>query len=84
MQALATLPSLRNATDVTNHLFDVLRTKICAMGYLYLSALIEAHIVECGPSWMRQAKVLKTIDNYLRTGIRFSYFQVDLSTPPIS
>jgi 4-aminobutyrate aminotransferase-like enzyme len=79
LQAMAVLPSVRNLTDVANHLLDHMRAKISSMGYSYLSALIEAQLVESGPAWLRRAKILKTVDNYLRTGIRFCYFQVELA-----
>jgi 4-aminobutyrate aminotransferase-like enzyme len=78
MQAMATLPTVRNQSDVANHLLEELRKKIAAMGYVYFSSLLEAHVVDAGPLWVKNAKVLKTIDNYLRTGIRFAYVQADL------
>lgn len=78
MQALAVLPSVKNRVDVTNLALERLRAKIGTMGYSYLSALVEAQLLETGPAWVRSAAVLKTIDNYLKSGLRFVYFQCEL------
>jgi hypothetical protein len=78
MQAFAALPSVRNRVEVMNHALERLRVKITELGYSYLSALVEAQLLEVGPDRMRQATVLKTIDNYLKSGIRFVYLQMEL------
>lgn len=75
LQALASLPSCRNQAEVENRLLDLVRSRAAARGYEYLSALIEDRVHQTGPAWLRDAGVLRKIDNYLRSGIRFVYLQ---------
>ncbi|MEZ0228315.1 MAG: aminotransferase class III-fold pyridoxal phosphate-dependent enzyme, partial [Planctomycetota bacterium] len=75
LQAMATLPSCLNVSEVENVLLERLRAKVAGMGFEYFSALIEERITATGPTWIKQATVIKKIDNYLRSGIRFVYLQ---------
>lgn len=78
LHATATLPSVRNQDEVENHLLDLLRVRVSAMGFEHLSALIEDRLRETGPAWLHEAQVLRTIANYLRSGRRFVYVQAEL------
>jgi hypothetical protein len=78
LQATATLPGVKNAVEVENHLLDLLRAKVAAAGFEWLSTLIEASAKEAGPAWLREAAVLRKIENYLRSGITFVYAQAPL------
>jgi hypothetical protein len=78
LQAMATLPTVRNQVEVEHHLLEALRAKVKAQGYSYLSALIEERTHESGPEWLKNAKVIRRIQNYLRSGIPFVYLQVQL------
>ena len=49
-----------------------------ALGFEFLSTLIEDRLRETGPAWFRSAAVLERIDNYLRSGNTFAYLQVAL------
>jgi len=79
LQALATLPSVENQVEIENHLFEIVRARARAAGFQFLSALIEERIHQTGPAWFREAGILQTFDNYLRSGVRFVYVQVDLA-----
>ncbi|PYM05496.1 MAG: hypothetical protein DMD82_10885 [Candidatus Rokuibacteriota bacterium] len=79
LQALATLPSVQNHVEIENHLLEIVRSRARAAGFEFLSALIEERIHQTGPAWFREAEILQTIDNYLRSGIRFVYAQVNLA-----
>ena len=57
-------------------------TRALAAGFEYISALIEERIHETGPSWFHEAPIFQTIDNYLRSGIRFVYVQAALVPAP--
>ena len=78
LQAIATSPSVQNAVELENLLLDAVRDETVAAGFAYLSTLIEDSVRETGPAWVRSATVLETLDNYLRSGVRFSYLQVAL------
>jgi hypothetical protein len=78
LQAMATLPSIQNSAEMENRLLDALRDRVAAAGFSYLSTLIEDRVRETGPAWLRSAAVLERIDNYLRSGIAFSYLQADI------
>jgi 4-aminobutyrate aminotransferase-like enzyme len=79
LQAMATLPTVQNATELENHLLDALRDRAVAAGFTFLSTLIEDRLRETGPEWLRSAAVLARIDNYLRSGVRFAYLQAALT-----
>jgi hypothetical protein len=78
LQAMATLPTVQNHVDLENHLLDSIKTRAVAAGFEYLSTLIEERLHTSGPAWFRDAAVLERIDNYLRSGSAFAYFQVGL------
>jgi len=75
LQAMATLPLVRNQFEVESLLLDALREKVLAAGFTHVSALIEERFLETGPRWLGEAAVLRRIENYLRSGIRFVYVQ---------
>jgi len=81
LQAMATLPAVRNAVALENHLLESLRERAIAAGFEFLSTLIEARLLETGTPWFTSAAVLQRIDNYLRSGIGFAYLQVALQPP---
>jgi hypothetical protein len=72
-------PSVENAGEIGRRLLELLRARAVAQGYLRLSALIEEQWRESGPAWLRSAEVLRVVDNYLRSGLRFVYLQATLA-----
>jgi 4-aminobutyrate aminotransferase-like enzyme len=82
LQAMATLPTAQNASDLENLLFDLLRERAIAAGFEYLSTLIEDRLRETGPAWFRDAAVLERIEDYLGGGSTFAYCQVPLQPVP--
>jgi hypothetical protein len=85
LQALATLPAVRNTVDLENHLLESVRERAVADGFAFLSTLIEDRVRVDGPPWLAGATVLERIENYLRTGIDFVYLQApitDQQAPP--
>ena len=44
--------------------------------------LIEDRLRETGPAWLQSAAALERIDNYLRSGMAFTYLQVPLQPAP--
>ena len=80
LQAMATLPSIQNREEIENHLLEIIRERARTEGYEFLSTLIEDRLRETGPSWLRDAVPLTTVDNYLRSGFRFTYLQAALGT----
>jgi hypothetical protein len=78
LEAMATLPSVQNAAALENLLLDAVRERATGAGFEYLSTLIEARLLETGPSWLKESATLKRVDNYLRSGIPFVYLQVPL------
>jgi 4-aminobutyrate aminotransferase-like enzyme len=79
LQAMATLPTVQNDSEIENYLLDCLRAHVATAGFEYLSALVEDRLRETGPAWMRGATVLEQVDDYLGSGIRFAYLQVRLA-----
>jgi L-lysine 6-transaminase len=79
LQATATLPTVQNDTELANAVFDTLRERLLAAGFEYMSALIEEHVLETGPEWMRNGAVLERTENYLRSGVTFVYLQAPLA-----
>jgi 4-aminobutyrate aminotransferase-like enzyme len=78
LQAMAVLPAVQNGREIENALLDALRARLVTAGFAYMSTLIEEHVLETGPAWLRDAAVIERIDNYLRSGLRFAYLQVAL------
>ena len=87
LEAMATLPSVQNAAALENLLLDAVRERASGAGFEQLSTLIEARLLETGPSWLKDSAPLKRVDNYLRSGIPFVYVQAPLvpaSRPAVS
>ena len=80
LQAMATQPAVRNASELENHLLESIRDRAIAAGFGFLSTLIEDRVRETGPPWLAGAAALERVENYLRSGIDFAYLQVPL--PP--
>jgi len=76
--AMATLSSIKNQEEIENRLLDALRERALAAGFRYLSTLIEERVHATGPAWLREALLLRTVDNYLRSGVRFVYLHAAL------
>jgi L-lysine 6-transaminase len=79
LQAMATLPSVKNQHEVENHLLNLVRERAAAQGFEHLSMLIEADTRAAGPPWLAAGEVLKVVDNYLRSGVRFVYVRARIS-----
>jgi hypothetical protein len=78
LQAIATLPTVQNDGELENYLLDSMRDRALAAGFEFLSTLIEHRVLETGPAWLRDAPILQRIDNYLRSGVSFTYAQAPL------
>jgi len=70
---MATLPSVRNGREVERHLLELMRERAAAQGFEYLSTLIEEDTRAAGRPWLAEGQVMKVVDNYLRSGVRFVY-----------
>ena len=79
LQAMAVSPRLRNQVEIEAMVLDRLRTRVQGLGFAAISSLIESRLRETGPSWIRTAAVLETVDDYLQSGIRFVYLQAPLA-----
>jgi 4-aminobutyrate aminotransferase-like enzyme len=84
LQATATDRAVLNQAEVLGCVLDAVRNRATALGFEWLSTLIEAEALVTGPSWLGQAVVLRSVANYLRTGVRFVYLQVPLMRPVAS
>ena len=82
LQAMATVSTVQNAVELENYLLDQLRQRAIAAGFAFLSTLIEERVRETGPDWLRSAAILQQIDNYLRSGLCFTYLQSNLEAVP--
>ncbi len=80
LQALTVPPSAQNATELENRLLDGVKERATAMGFSYLSTLVEASSLASTAPWLRDAPVLERIENYLGSGNSFVYVQADLRT----
>jgi 4-aminobutyrate aminotransferase-like enzyme len=80
LQAMATLPTVQNTSELENQMLDALRDRAVAASYKFLSTLIEEHVLETGPAWLRSASVLERFGNYLRSGVTFVYLQAPLQS----
>ena len=78
LQAMTTMPTAQNTVEIENYLLDVLKARAAAAGFEFLSTLIEDHLRETGPAWLKDAAVLASIDNYLGSGTTFVYLQAPL------
>ncbi len=79
LQAMATQPAVRNATELENHLLESMRDRAIEAGFEFLSTTIEERVRETGPPWLAGAAVLERLSNYLRSGIDFAYLQAALT-----
>jgi hypothetical protein len=77
--AIAVLPSVQNRREIEHYLLELLRTRVIAAGHQRLSALVEERFLADGPAWLRSAEVLRVMDNYLRSGLRFVYLHTALA-----
>src|SRR5262249_23706055 len=82
LQAMATLPSVKNHVELENRLLELIRERALSAGYTHLSTLIEERVRETGPGWFRDAQEVLAGDNSLRSGMRFVSLHVPLSGPP--
>lgn len=82
LQAMATLPSVQNDVELANHVLDAIRARALACGFAFISMLIEERTREAGPDWLRAAPVLQRIENYLGSGMPFTYAQAPLVAVP--
>jgi hypothetical protein len=80
LQAMAVLPSVKNRREVERHLLELVRDRAARLGFEHLSALIEDDVRAGGPPWLASGRVLKVVDNYLRSGVRFVYVQTSITT----
>jgi len=78
LQAMAVHPSVQNATEIENHLLELVRMRVIMQGYQRFSALVEERLQQNGPAWLRSAEILRIVNNYLRSGQRFVYLQAIL------
>ena len=70
---------VENMEEMEHHLLELLRARVMAHGYQCFSALIEDRFHETGPPWLRAAEVLRVVENYLRSGLRFVYLHTALA-----
>jgi 4-aminobutyrate aminotransferase-like enzyme len=84
LQASAVLPSVQNDIEIENHLLELLRARAVAAGFGFLSTLIEESVRDTGPQWVKDAPVVERLENYLGSGITFTYLNAQLTTgsPP--
>ena len=82
LQAMATLPSVKNHEELESLMLDRLRTRALAAGYAYISTLIEERFRGSGPAWFRDAQLVQSFPNYLRSGLGFVYLNAPLNGPP--
>jgi 4-aminobutyrate aminotransferase/(S)-3-amino-2-methylpropionate transaminase len=82
LQAVAISPQLKNQAEVEGLVLDAFRARAEWLGFVSLSSLIEARVVEAGPAWLKAATVSETIENYMQSGIQFVYLRSSLVAPP--
>jgi 4-aminobutyrate aminotransferase-like enzyme len=78
LHATATLPTVQNYAEIENRVLELIRVRALGAGFEFISVLIEARVHQSGPPWVQNAQVIQTVDNYLRSGIRFVYLQLAL------
>ena len=79
LQAMATQPAVRNASELEFRLLESIRERAIVAGFVFLSTMIEERMRETGPAWLAGAVVLERVENYLRSGIVFVYLQAALA-----
>ena len=79
LQAMATPPAVRNASELENYLLESIRDRAIEAGFVFLSTMIEERVRDTGPAWLAGAAVLERVENYLRSGIVFAYLQAELT-----
>ena len=79
---MAISPQLKNQAEVEGLILDAFRARAEWLGFVSLSSLIEARVVEAGPAWLKTATVVETIENYMQSGVQFVYLRSSLETPP--
>jgi 4-aminobutyrate aminotransferase-like enzyme len=79
LQAMATQPAVRNASELEARLLESIRERAIEGGFEFLSTMIEERVRESGPAWLAGAVVLERVENYLRSGIVFEYLQAALA-----
>jgi 4-aminobutyrate aminotransferase/(S)-3-amino-2-methylpropionate transaminase len=77
--AMAVHPSVQNLQEIDNYLLELLRARVARGGFQCFSALIEERFRETGPPWLRTAEVLRVVENYLQSGLRFVYLHTALA-----
>ena len=80
LQAMATLPTVQNSVELNQWLLDAIRERARANGFEFVSMAVEDGLREAAQGWIREAALLQHIDNYLGSGIGFSYLQAPLQT----
>jgi len=80
--AMAVHPSVANAAEIEEHLLELVRSNVIARGYQRLASLLEERFIHSGPAWLRSAEILRVVDNYLRSGLRFVYVTTALTDAP--
>ena len=53
LRAVAISPQPRNQAEVEGLVLDAIRARAKWLGFASLSSLIESHVVEAGPAWLR-------------------------------
>ena len=82
LQAMAISPQLKNQAEVEGLVLEAFRARAEWLGFVSLSSLVEARVVEAGPAWLKAATVVETIENYMQSGVRFVYLRSSLVAPP--
>lgn len=78
LQAMAASPQLKNQAEVETLVLEAFRARAEWAGFTAVSTLIEARVLETGPSWLRGAAVIETIEDYLRSGEKFVYVRATI------
>jgi len=73
LQAMATSPQLKNQAELETLVLDAFRARAEWAGFVAISTLIEARVLETGPAWLQSAAVIETVEDYLQSGEKFVY-----------
>jgi hypothetical protein len=76
---MAVHPSVENLGEIERHLLDRLYPLVINSGYQCFSALIEERVRDASPPWLQQAEILRTVDNYMGSGLRFIYLHARIA-----
>jgi hypothetical protein len=79
LHAMAVHPSVENLGEIERHLLDRLYPLVINSGYQCFSALIEERVRDASPPWLQQAEILRTVDNYMGSGLRFIYLHARIA-----